>query len=290
MPSTGYVRLLNKAHTSESGHTAIGIHRPLNSNTIEIFGTIPLNAPEFKTYIAVHDPAQFGATLLKEALERRGIKVMQGVRSMDSLARSTQPCDFSKLPEVAHLTSQPLSIMVKLMNKVSHNLYAELLLRHISVAKQSTQRDQYGRPQSAESRGNEIKCAFLETLGIDLRPLKLHDGSGLARHNLLTPRATVHLLRYMLTHRDSVSFQESLPIAGIDGSLESRMKGTSATNNLRAKTGTLGAVNALSGYVTTKKGPLVIFSLIANNYVIPTPEIIKLYDQIGVLLADYEGF
>ncbi len=289
LPQTEYVKILNTARTSESGQTCIGIHRPLNSNTIEIFGTIPRGAKEFKSLISIHDPALFAATLLKEALARRGIKVMQGVRRMDALSRMAQPCAVSKLFEVAHVTSQPMSNIVKLMNKVSQNLYAELLLRHIGIAQGSVQVDQYGRPQPAEARGNEMRRSFLEIVGIDLQPLKLHDGSGLTRHNQLTPRATVRLLHYMLTHRESASFLDSLPLAGVDGTLEHRMKGTSAANNVRAKTGMQGAVNALSGYVTTKKGRLLIFSCIANNYIVPTPEIMKIYDQIGALLADYVG-
>jgi D-alanyl-D-alanine carboxypeptidase len=106
---------------------------------------------------------------------------------------------------------------------------------------------------------------------------------------LITPRATVRLLEFMLAHAHASVFRESLPIAGVDGTLERRMRDTAAANNFRGKTGTLTGANALSGYVTTRRGQVVIVSLMGNNYAGAGRDVTSVFDQISVMLAEYEG-
>ena len=289
-PRTAYVTVINNASTNASGQTTIGFHRPLASNTIEFFGSIPTGAKEYKVTVPIHDPARFAATLLKEALARRGIRVAGNICRVDALSRLTKTFDPSKMIEVAHLTSQPLSKMIKVINKLSQNLHAELLLRQLGVGiVASGPLDNVGRSKSVEILGNDVRNAFIHAAGIDLEALNLRDGSGLARHNLLTARATARLLQFMLSHPHGSVFKYFLPIAGVDGVLEPRMRGTAAANNVHAKTGTLSHVNALSGYVTTKRGQLLILSFIANNYTGPALEVTTVFDQICALLAEFEG-
>ena len=139
------------------------------------------------------------------------------------------------------------------------------------------------------SAQNEARKQFLTKAGVDIQPLSLRDGSGLARADLVTPRATARLLEFMLTHPHFTTFRESLPVAGFDGTLERRFKGTPVEGNLRAKTGTLSYVNALSGYLTTAGGQVLIVSLMGNNFVGPGREVTSVFDQIGVLLAEFAG-
>jgi D-alanyl-D-alanine carboxypeptidase/D-alanyl-D-alanine-endopeptidase (penicillin-binding protein 4) len=119
----------------------------------------------------------------------------------------------------------------------------------------------------------------------------LEEGSGLSRADLITPDATVELLKFMRNHKWADDYQASLPIAGVDGTLQNRMKGTVAAGNLRAKTGTLRYVNTLSGYVTTAAGERLAFSIMLNNYynsdrsVSPREDI----DSIAVMLAGFTG-
>jgi D-alanyl-D-alanine carboxypeptidase/D-alanyl-D-alanine-endopeptidase (penicillin-binding protein 4) len=134
-----------------------------------------------------------------------------------------------------------------------------------------------------------VRREFLRRAGIDLVPLNLRDGSGLARQDLITPRATVRLLAFMMKHPHFAVFRDSLPIAGQDGTLERRMRETPAAGRVFAKTGTLSQVNALSGYLTTRRGETLVFSLIGNNYTGPGREVTSVFDQICALLADYEG-
>jgi serine-type D-Ala-D-Ala carboxypeptidase/endopeptidase (penicillin-binding protein 4) len=114
------------------------------------------------------------------------------------------------------------------------------------------------------------------------------EGSGLSRDNLTTPNATVTLLRFMSRHRCAQAYLEALPIAGVDGTLMSRMKGTPATGNARAKTGTLRWANAISGYVTTAAGEHLVFSLMLNRYHEMPPGWSDL-DPVVVLLAGFTG-
>jgi D-alanyl-D-alanine carboxypeptidase/D-alanyl-D-alanine-endopeptidase (penicillin-binding protein 4) len=149
--------------------------------------------------------------------------------------------------------------------------------------------DDYGRPKSTSALGAEIRRQFLQSAGIEVAPLSLRDGSGLARQNLVTPRSTARLLEYMLAHPHAKTWLASMTIAGVDGTLERRMRESAAANNLRGKTGTLTYVNALSGYITTKRGQPLILSLMGNNYTGPGREVTGAMDQICVLLAEFDG-
>jgi D-alanyl-D-alanine carboxypeptidase/D-alanyl-D-alanine-endopeptidase (penicillin-binding protein 4) len=289
-PETAYVKIINHVTTSGNGQTRIGVHRPLGSNTVEFFGTIPRTIKEHRVNIAIHDPASFAATLLREALARRGIRVLGRIRRLDTVARLAQPLDEAKLTEVANVSSQPLSVLLKVINKPSQNLHTEIMLRQLGVRRGgAAELDDYGRPRSAEARGLEVLRRFLQAAGIETERLSLRDGSGLSRHNLITPRATVRLLEFMAAHPHSAVYRDSLPVAGVDGTLERRLRDTAAAGNVRAKTGTLSYVNAISGYLTTKRGQMLIFSLMGNNYTGPGREVTAVFDQICVMLAEYEG-
>jgi D-alanyl-D-alanine carboxypeptidase/D-alanyl-D-alanine-endopeptidase (penicillin-binding protein 4) len=110
---------------------------------------------------------------------------------------------------------------------------------------------------------------FLKKNGLPAEEVRFEEGSGLSRNNLTTANATAALLKLMATHREAKTYVDSLPIAGGDGSLRRRMKGTPAEGNVRAKTGTLRYANSLSGYVTTAAGERLIFSLMLNRSVVP---------------------
>jgi D-alanyl-D-alanine carboxypeptidase/D-alanyl-D-alanine-endopeptidase (penicillin-binding protein 4) len=289
-PLTRYVQIVNNAKTVAYGQTRIGVHRPLNSNAVQFFGTIPRSAREFKIYIAIHDPAIFAATLLKEALERRKIRVRGKVRRIDAVARLENPFVESKLIEIAVVQSQPISEILKVINKQSQNLHTELMLRLLGTNHQEAGTlDDYGHPKSSAELGNDVRRQFLERIGVDTEVLSLRDGSGLARKNLVTPRSTTQLLEFMLTHPHFNNFYDSLVIAGKDGTMERRMRGSLAADNFRGKTGTLTYANALSGYLTTQKGQMLIISIMGNNYTGPGRDVTLIIDQICTMLAEYDG-
>jgi serine-type D-Ala-D-Ala carboxypeptidase/endopeptidase (penicillin-binding protein 4) len=290
-PKTAYVKVLNRAITGEGqdGKTHLGIHRPLGSNEVEFFGNIPSNAKDFSDEIAVHDPARFAATLLKESLLRRGIRVTGEVKRLDAVGRIKTPFDETKLIELAFIESQPLSVLLKVINKESQNLHTEIMLRQLGELRGAPRESNvYGRPTSSEAHGLTVLKQFLTKAGVDVSTLSLRDGSGLARQDLISPRATSQLLQFMSQHSHFAIYRESLPTPG-DGTLRRRMKGTPAEGKVQAKTGSLSYVRSLSGYVTTKKGQMLIFSLMGNNYTGAGVDLTNVYDQICALLADYEG-
>ena len=288
-PETAFVKIINHATTIPTGTTRVGVNRPLNSNAVEFFGSIARSTEKFEVNIAVHDPASFAATLLREALLRRGIRITGKVRHIGYIERMNDPFDPQRLSLLGSFQSRSLSEMLKIVNKPSQNLHTELFLRQLGVKKETPSRDDYGRPRTADALGNKARRAFLEKAGVALDGLSLRDGSGLSRQDLVTPRATVKLLAFMSKHPYKDVFRDSLPVAGVDGTLVRRMKETRAAGNARAKTGTLTYVNALSGYVTTKSGEVLIFSMFGNNYVGPAREVTQVLDRICALLADFGG-
>jgi D-alanyl-D-alanine carboxypeptidase/D-alanyl-D-alanine-endopeptidase (penicillin-binding protein 4) len=173
--------------------------------------------------------------------------------------------------------------------KPSQNLYTELLLRTLgkSVAPNGT----VSSPErTSADDGIEAVKTFLRGAGIEPRGQVVQaDGSGLSRHNYITASGTMQLLTYMSTHRYASVFRDALPIAGVDGTLKNRMKGTPAASNLRAKTGTINGVASLSGYVTSATGERLVFSIILNNYPEESSSRRSFIDTIAVLLASFAG-
>jgi D-alanyl-D-alanine carboxypeptidase/D-alanyl-D-alanine-endopeptidase (penicillin-binding protein 4) len=144
------------------------------------------------------------------------------------------------------------------MMKASQNLYAQLLLLQVGSA--STNPQNY----TTEELGLKRFAEFAQRAGIRPEQVRLDDGAGLSRSGLVTPAATVQLLRYMSTHKTAELFRDSLPEAGTDGTLRNRLK--ELKGKLRAKTGTIRYVNTLSGYITTAAGEELAFSLMLNAY------------------------
>ena len=315
LPATGYVRLVNRVETVANGETRVRAYRALNSNTIELSGRMARTASPTEVSVAIHDPALFAATLLKEALARRQIRLLGRVVRVDLGQRALDPIDEERWVELAGIDSAPVSELIRVVNKQSQNLHAELLLRMLGRApvklpceedpfpSEGCERprpvressnpqlplDEFGQPLPILTRGNALRRAFLTRAGIDPSQLSLRDGSGLARQNLVTPAATIRLLEFMENHPHRTAFRESLVIAGVDGTLERRMRDSAATNNFRGKTGTLSYANALSGYLQTRGGDRLLISLMGNHYVGPGRDVTMVFDQICGLLANYAG-
>jgi D-alanyl-D-alanine carboxypeptidase/D-alanyl-D-alanine-endopeptidase (penicillin-binding protein 4) len=200
--------------------------------------------------------------LFKEALARQGISVAGSLRTVNWLQRASEPLDYSSLVELGSVESRPMSDLVLKMMKPSQNLYAQSLLLQAGARRHRAE----NRSQSTESLGLEEMNQFLAEAGVPKGDAFLEEGSGLSRGTRVTAHATVTLLQYMARHRYAAAFRDALPIAGVDGSLKTRLKGTAAENNARAKTGSFRFVNTLSGYVNTKGGERLVFSLMLNNY------------------------
>jgi D-alanyl-D-alanine carboxypeptidase/D-alanyl-D-alanine-endopeptidase (penicillin-binding protein 4) len=178
---------------------------------------------------------------------------------------------------IAETQSPPLREIVRWLNKVSDNLYAEMLLRAVALKE---------RGQGSVSAAMQILKRQLVDWGIDPDDVQLFDGSGLSRLNMVTPRAVVRLLQIARTRPWFDAFKESLPIAGKDGTLRTRFQNTPAEGRVFAKTGYIGSVVALSGYIQRTDGSELVFSVLVNHYSAPTRQVQACVDRFVTSLAE----
>lgn len=284
----------NRVITSAKGtRRALTVHRQLNSDVLELTGTMPIDDAGYSGRVAASRPALLLCYLLRAALAQQGVTITGKTRVVPSPASfpvlMVEPAS-AGLIELVSFPSQPFPVIAAQTLKPSQNLYTELILRVLGTWTPPPPISNGTRPsRTSEERGIEVVQLFLREAGVDPVPLSLDDGSGLSRGDLVTPEATVQLLSYMRRHATSAAFREALPIAGVDGTLRNRMKGTAAENNLRAKTGTLSSASSLSGYVTTAGGEDLVFSIIVNNYPEDLDVVSLCIDPIAVLLASFAG-
>ena len=185
----------------------------------------------------------------------------------------------------------PLSMIAARTMKPSQNMYTETLLWTLGEDRRSKLAATGGQLSTRDSAelGIEAVTAFLKEIGVAEDGIIQHDGSGLSRHDLITPEAIVQLYSYMAKQsRFSQAWRDSLTIGGVDGTLRNRFTGTKAAGNVRGKTGTIDQVSALSGYVTTAGGEQLVFSIVVNG--IPETRLQRpLIDDIIVSLANFDG-
>jgi D-alanyl-D-alanine carboxypeptidase/D-alanyl-D-alanine-endopeptidase (penicillin-binding protein 4) len=270
VPVSAYYQVVSTATTAPAGaKSELRLQRDLGSNVIRLSGTHPIGEKPWQGSVALEDPARYTTTVFTEVLAARGI-VFQGTLATSSDA----------LPEglrvLASLDSAPLSEILKGINKPSQNLHTEMLLRLLGARVKG---------QGSVEAGHEALGEFLERSGVAKEPGALRDGSGLSRSDLLRPHELVSLLAAMDRHPRAQAFRESLPIAGVDGLLKNRMNGGAAEGRVLAKTGSIRNVNGLAGYVTTRAGERLAFSLVVNHHTGPAREASAALDEIANLLA-----
>ena len=281
-PPTSWLTFSNRTVTVTNGERrTIRFYRPLAENVIYVSAQMPLGDAGYTNEVTMHNPAGVFGSLFQQALARHGIKVAGKVRTVSWLDRQAQPLDCNKLVELGDVESLPMRDIAREVMKPSQNLYTDLLLAHVGEKTRSAD----SRPDAtSEHLGVRALNGFLAEVGIPRGETFFEEGSGLSRDNLACPNATVALLRFMSRHKCASDYIAALPIAGVDGTLRNRMKGTPAAGNVHAKTGTLRWANSISGYVTTAAGEHLVFSLMLNRYYELQPSRGDL-DAIVVLLA-----
>jgi D-alanyl-D-alanine carboxypeptidase/D-alanyl-D-alanine-endopeptidase (penicillin-binding protein 4) len=251
--------IVNRVTTALAGTpTDIDVARFPNSRDLVVVGTIAVGATSTTRTAAVDNPTQFFVNALRGALQARGITVEGSAIDIDDL-----PADAvqGSRTGIGHVKSPPLSAIGKTLMKVSQNLYAETVFKALSL--------QPGPASAAASR--TLAEQTLGSWGIAPGQYRIADGSGLSRVNFVSAQMIVRILRAMAKDPQNLAaFDATLPIAGKDGTLSGRMKGTRAEDIVHAKTGTLGHVRSLSGYLTTASGERLVFAMIANNFQAPT--------------------
>jgi serine-type D-Ala-D-Ala carboxypeptidase/endopeptidase (penicillin-binding protein 4) len=238
---------------SASGNT-VRFQRRRASNEIVVSGALALTDAPVTRVITVEDPALFTVTRFGELLRVVGIETPKdGLR----VAKGTIPVG---TPPLLEQRSEPLSVLVSRFLKTSDNLYGECLLKTLGAEKGT---------RGSWDGGARVVQDFLQEAGVETGGLYIADGSGLSRRNTVTPRLLAGLLAYAesrFPEATKAAFMSALPVGGVDGTLRSRFKGTAAENNVRAKTGTVFSVSGLSGYVTTKSGERLVFSILLNHF------------------------
>jgi D-alanyl-D-alanine carboxypeptidase/D-alanyl-D-alanine-endopeptidase (penicillin-binding protein 4) len=279
-PSTEYVTIKNQTITVSSAAEAkeIEFTRERHSNVIRATGQIPITSETQVGYVTVENPTLFTATVFKEILQKRGIRVDSGAVDIDSLLSYTYHDSDSTVIKIATYQSPKLEEILKIVNKRSQNLFAELLLRTVAAVTDS---------EGTGDGGLDLEKKFLKQIGISPDKMYFMDGSGYSRTNLVTPESIAGILKFIRQHKYWKTFYESLPKAGIERTLNHRMKGTLAEGNVRAKTGTMDNVSAISGFVTTADGEEMVFSILCNNFNVDQLEVQKAQDSILVKLASF---
>jgi D-alanyl-D-alanine carboxypeptidase/D-alanyl-D-alanine-endopeptidase (penicillin-binding protein 4) len=219
--------------------------------------------------VALRHPSGAWLDAFAEALAARGIRVRGGVEPNGY-------ADTAGMVTLAARQSPPLREILPRFEKPSQNQIGELLFKTL------------GRVETGSGTADSGRVVVERQLlawGADSAGFAVRDGSGLSRHDYLAPEMIVRVLDTMRRHPEFQTFYDALPIAGVDGTIRTRMRGTPAQGNVHAKTGTLDKARALSGYVTTADGRLLLFSMLANNHVVSNAEVERVQDALLVWLA-----
>lgn len=266
--NTNYVNFVNK-QTITPPNSAYDeyYHRIMGTNIILLKSRLPKGYIE-KEALSVANPPLYFLDTFKKYLENGDIQV-NGHIMVDSKQRDWSSPYYKVL---GMHESHPLKKLLKQMNKESDNFYAEMLLKTAAA-------EHYG-VQGTTKLGNFLMKDFARSLGIDISNISISDGSGLSASTLITTSDLSALLVAMLDHSQFEVYKASLPIAGVDGSLEYRFTGTPLVGRVSAKTGYVSGVRALSGYLQTESNKTLIFSIITNNYTISTSTIDSRHEAI----------
>ena len=272
--AAGYVKLVNKTRTTGAGTGAsIGVRRTSGTNTITVTGRVALKRATVTRLVTVSNPARYAAHTFTNLLKKAGVSV-GGTATTGKTPKSRVA--------LAKDTSEPVSVLVRRLLKPSNNVLAEHLVKTMG---------RVGGKAGTWKAGSAKLRTWLKTTQSVPSTVRIVDGSGLAHSNKLTARVTVRLLQSVRKRSWFGTFYDALPVAGVSnasigGTLRTRMVGTPAQGNLRAKTGTLNGVTALSGYVTGADGRLYTFSML-GRYRSLTPRVV--FDQVGAALAGWSG-
>lgn len=298
-PDISYYEIENRITTIASGKREIGMDRQPGSKRLLLWGTIAADDAGTSEALAIEDPPEYAAEAMKEMLAKRGVTVHGKVRAehrltaelpvyaldVDAIAQhgehggalSNEKPSTPPRTVLARVSSRPLADDLMVLNKVSQNLHAELALRAIGI--------EHGAAPSLEAALAE-EATFLTSIGLDKDEFKFYDGSGMSAHNVVSPRAITKLLVWADHQPWGAQFRATLPVGGVDGSLEDRFRESVGRERVWAKTGTLTHTNALSGYAETLSGRKLVFAILVNHHRLTSGGAKKVIDHILELLLD----
>lgn len=272
-PAPQHFIVSNQVSTDASSETHVLLSRAPGSNEVVLTGTIGQRVAQWKEELGLDDAAETAAEDLRDLLRERGVTILGEARSQYGGSAPMPPT------VIVEKNSQPLALSLQVVNKVSQNQHAEMLLREVAFVRTGV-----GTLQA----GVKEREAFLAEAGVtkDHTGYALDDGSGLARQDLTTPDSTVALLRFMWARPDRDVWVNTLPIGAVDGSLQHRFQRIAGAERLRAKTGSLSHVNALSGYIETRTHRNLAFSAMVNGTSAREKDVRDFLDRLCALFLD----
>ena len=277
-PAIEYYAVDNRVLTVAGEKEArIRLTRLPGSRQVLLWGSIPLGGATARETVAVDDPALFAACALYDALARRGVAIRgRPVARHRSVDEDPWPVEGDV---IATRTSPPMVDLLQMIEKVSQNLHAELMLREVA---------RVTRGAGTRESGLQELAAWLASIGIKAEEWRAEDGSGLSRNDEVSPRAVTRLLRYMAGSKNGAAWLSLLPVGGEDGTLARRLCCSSAdvAQRVRAKTGSLTRAVALSGYADSRTRGRLAFSILVNNFSAPQAEVRAWVDKIALLLVE----
>jgi len=273
VPASSYYRVENKAkaHSPSAGKLAITRDWMFHNNRILISGNVTRATTK---KLSIYPSQDYFVHTFVERLNREGI-------ATGEWTFSSTPTPNDSITELFTL-HRPLGEVLEEALKESDNLCAESLLFHLAA------RHTEGRRVSVEDGTDAVKDFMKKELGFDPADYRIADGSGVSLYNYLSPELLLEYLKYAYYHRDIfIPLYDSLPIAGIDGTLQNRMKRTTAHRNVRAKTGSVTGVSSLAGYVKAANGHQLAFVIINQN-VLKLKKARDFQDKVCVILSQYK--
>jgi D-alanyl-D-alanine carboxypeptidase/D-alanyl-D-alanine-endopeptidase (penicillin-binding protein 4) len=278
-PGSG-LTLVNLATTGAIGSVdTLDFRRPLDRTVLEVTGSAPIGGESTQREVAVVNPTVFFVRSLKDALVGAGIPVSGDAVDLDDIAAEVQVSGYTEARLLASTESLPLRDIATVMMKVSQNLYAETLLKALGAA----------RSGLGTADGGRIAVhSVLQKWGVSDDGYSMSDGSGLSRYNYLTAATIITVLERMYQdprHRDA--FLSTLAVAGRDGTMASRLERTRAKDNAVAKTGSISNVRTLSGFVRTRDNEVLAFSILANDFAVPSATVTYIADLAVEILSNF---
>jgi D-alanyl-D-alanine carboxypeptidase/D-alanyl-D-alanine-endopeptidase (penicillin-binding protein 4) len=285
-PPVEYYDIDNRVRTvgeGRKGERGVMVDRLPGARQLRLWGALPLRDPGDTEVLGIDDPALYAALAFRDALLRRGISIRGEARAAHLFP--DQVADLKNGPgpeaeagvELARRDSGAMLEDLRITDKVSQNLHAEMALRAVARAR---------RRIGSREAGIAEEQVFLDELGVGRGSYTFADGSGLSRLDLVAPATVVRLLAHMYHSAARDAWMSLLPVAGRDGTLHDRFVGTPVEGRIFAKTGSMSHVAALSGYARRKNGTMLAFSILVNNYNGPATEVRAAIDRVCALMLE----
>ncbi len=277
-PHTDYVHIVNNASTDSTDHSrSISIEREHGSNNIVIDGVIPLEGSNARSWVSIWEPTGYAVDVFKKSLEEKGITLIGNSKA----TVGTTPTDATLLTSKKSMRLEELLIPFM---KLSNNGHGETLAKEMGKVRHD---------DGSWAKGLDVMEEVITQFGVNNETILLRDGSGMSHKNMIPANELSQLLFEVQDEEWYPAFENSLPVAGnaerlVGGTLRYRMSDGPAANNVMAKTGSLTGVSSLSGYVTSKDGQKLIFSVVVNNFLSSSTAIRNIEDAIAIELANYE--